>query len=121
MKINEITKVVSGKILQSDGKSDIDIKYAFAADLMSDVLFVISRKEEPILLITGVTNPSVIRTAAILDISVVLIVRGKPVSDETIKVAKRNKVIVLHTNHIMFVTCALLHNAGLEGAPWTIT
>jgi predicted transcriptional regulator len=118
MKISEILEVLNGRTLQPNGKIDADIKYAFAADLMSDVLFVISRKAEPVLLITGVTNPSVVRTAAILDIPVILIVRGKQVPKETIDIARENKIIVLHTDHIMFVTCALLNNAGLEGAPW---
>ena len=118
MKIEEILRTIDGKILQGNGKSDADIKYAFAADLMSDVLFVISRKDEPVLLITGVTNPSVVRTAAILDIPVILIVRGKHVPEETLKAAKENDIVVLHTNHIMFAACSMLNRAGLQGAPW---
>ena len=118
MKISEIIKTINGKILQDEGNLDVDIKYAFAADLMSDVLFVISRPEEPVLLITGVTNPSVVRTAAILDIPTILIVRGKEVSEDTVRIAKENKIIILHCDDTMFISCSLLNQAGLRGAPW---
>ena len=79
MTVDEIIKTVDAEVLQSIGRTDVNINYAFAADLMSDTLFIVSRDDEPILLITGVTNPSVVRTATILDIPLVLIVRGKKI------------------------------------------
>lgn len=120
MRIEEIIKTVNAEVLQEVGNWDANIKYGFAADLLSDTLFVISREEESILLITGVTNPSVVKTAKILDIPVVLIARGKPVEKETIELARKEKIIILRTPHIVFVTCGLLYKAGLEGAPWKI-
>ncbi|MCI4463378.1 MAG: hypothetical protein JHC30_04325 [Caldisericum sp.] len=120
MRVEEIIKTVNAEVLQEVGNWDANIKYGFAADLLSDTLFVISREEESILLITGVTNPSVVKTAKILDIPVVLIARGKPVEKETIELARKEKIIILRTPHIVFVTCGLLYKAGLEGAPWKI-
>jgi serine kinase of HPr protein (carbohydrate metabolism regulator) len=120
VRIEEIIKTVNAEVLQEVGNWDANIKYGFAADLLSDTLFVISREEESILLITGVTNPSVVKTAKILDIPVVLIARGKPVEKETIELARKEKIIILRTPHIVFVTCGLLYKAGLEGAPWKI-
>ena len=120
MRVEEIIKTVNAEVLQEVGNWDANIKYGFAADLLSDTLFVISRGEESILLITGVTNPSVVKTAKILDIPVVLIARGKPVEKETIELARKEKIIILRTPHIVFVTCGLLYKAGLEGAPWKI-
>jgi serine kinase of HPr protein (carbohydrate metabolism regulator) len=118
MKIEEIVNIVRAEVLQKEGNWDIDIKYGFAADLLSDTLFIIGREEEYILLITGVTNPSAIKTAKILDIPVVLIVRGKPVDENTIETAKKEKIVLLRTNLIMFVACGLLYKAGMEGASW---
>lgn len=118
MKVEEIVRIVDAEILQGEGDWNANIKYGFAADLLSDTLFVVSREEEAILLITGVTNPSVVKTAKILDIPVVLIARGKSVPNETIELAKKEKIILLRTKHIVFVTCGLLFKAGLEGAPW---
>jgi len=40
MKIKTIIDVTKAEILQKNGITDIDIKYAFAADLMSDTLFI---------------------------------------------------------------------------------
>lgn len=121
MKVEEIIKIVDAEVLQGEGNWNANIKYGFAADLLSDTLFIISREEEEsVLLITGVTNPSVVKTAKILDIPVVLIARGKPVEKETIELAKREKIILLRTKHIVFVTCGLLYKAGLEGALWKI-
>ncbi len=118
MKIKTIIDVTKAEILQKNGITGIDIKYAFAADLMSDTLFIISREEEPVLLISGITDQSVVRTAVILDIPAVLIVRGKTVPQKTIELAKKNNIIMLKTYYIMFVTCGLLYKEGLKGAPW---
>ncbi len=120
MKLQTIINLTNAEVLYGKNGADLDIKYAFAADLMSDTLFIVSREEEPVLLISGVTNPSVIRTAVILDIPVVLIVRGKNVPDETVKIAKENNIILLRTKYIMFVTCGILYNAGMRGAPWKV-
>ncbi|MFU2158503.1 MULTISPECIES: hypothetical protein [Caldisericum] len=120
MRVEDIIKIVDAEILQSVGNWEANIKYGFAADLLSDTLFVISREEEAILLITGVTNPSVVKTAKILDIPVVLIVRGKPVEQATIDLAKKEQIILLRTKNIMFVTCGLLYKEGLQGAPWKL-
>ena len=118
MKIEEIINIVRAEVLQKEGNWDIDIKYGFAADLLSDTLFIIGREEEYILLITGVTNASAIKTAKILDIPVVLIVRGKPVEENAIEKKKKEKIVLLRTKLIMFVTCGLLYKAGMEGASW---
>lgn len=120
MTVDEIVHVVDGEILQGKGIENLDIKYAFAADLMSDTLFIVNRDDEPILLMTGVTNTSVIRTAAILDIPAVLVVRGKKVPQETIELAETNEVIMLFTSKIMFDACGLLYQAGMRGCPWRI-
>jgi hypothetical protein len=120
VRVEDIIKIVDAEILQSVGNWEANIKYGFAADLLSDTLFVISREEEAILLITGVTNPSVVKTAKILDIPVVLIVRGKPVEQATIDLAKKEQIILLRTKNIMFVTCGLLYKEGLQGAPWKL-
>lgn len=120
MKVEEIIKILDAEVLQEEGNWDVNIKYGFAADLLSDTLFIISREEEPVLLITGVTNPSVVKTAKILDIPVVLIARGKPIEASTVELAKKENIILLRTKYIVFVTCGLLYEAGLKGAPWKI-
>jgi predicted transcriptional regulator len=120
MHLEEIRSIVNGDYLYKEESRDLNIAHAFATDLMSDTLFLIRRDEELILLITGVTNPSAVRTAAILDIPAILIVRGKPVPAPTIEEAERQGISIIHTTYLMFSTCALLYNAGLKDAPWKI-
>lgn len=120
MKIDKICELVSAEVLQPIGKSDVDYQYAFAADLMSDTLFIITHDDQPVLLITGVTNVSVIRTASILDISAVMIVRGKTVPEPTIQLARENEIILMRSRLIMFTTCGLLFGMGMKGCPWKI-
>ncbi len=120
MRIAEIIRLLDAETLQPEGEFDVDIKVGFAADLLSDTLFIVARKEEPILLITGITNPSVVKTAKILDIPCVLVARGKHVPKETIEIAERERIILLRTQKIVFESCGLLYQAGLRGAPWRI-
>lgn len=121
MKINDICKTVDAEILQAKGRMDINIRTAFAADLMSDTLFIIMRDEDPLLLITGVTNLSVVRTASILDIPAVMIVRGKNVPPETIDLAEKNEILLFRSKYIMFVVCGLLYQAGIQGVSWEMS
>ncbi|MCK5849141.1 MAG: hypothetical protein KAH01_08105 [Caldisericia bacterium] len=118
MKIKDICSILKAELLQDKGRIDVDIRTAFAADLMSDTLFIIMRDEDPLLLITGVTNLSVVRTAAILDIPAVMIIRGKQVAEEALELAKQNEILILRTNYIMFEACGLLYKAGIKAVSW---
>ncbi|MEL7626055.1 MAG: DRTGG domain-containing protein [Anaerolineaceae bacterium] len=84
MKIDEIVVLVEGKLLTHGANNNLEVAGAFAGDLMSDVLATI--KPEAILL-TGLNNPQVIRTALIADIRLVILARGKIPSEEMIELA----------------------------------
>ncbi|MFN3699378.1 MAG: hypothetical protein ACK4SU_04170, partial [Dictyoglomus sp.] len=73
---SELAKLIDGKVLSGEEYIDkVDIKKGFAADLMSDVLAMVASNERDVVLITGVTNPQIIRTAEILDIPMIVICR----------------------------------------------
>jgi serine kinase of HPr protein (carbohydrate metabolism regulator) len=84
MNIGEIALLVQGKILTDGVNTKLEVGGAFAGDLMSDVLATI--KPEAIL-ITGLNNPQVIRTALIADVRMVIIARGKQPSMDMIELA----------------------------------
>ena len=92
MLIKEIVDVVKAEVLTNFHDENTDVKYGFASDLMSDVLAYATGEA---LLITGLNNPQVIRTAEMLDISVVLFVRGKRPGKEVIELAKENQLTIL--------------------------
>ena len=74
MKVREIIDILDAEILTGEENLDMEIKSACGADLMSDVMAYV---KENVVLLTGLVNPQVIRTAEMMDISVVVFVRGK--------------------------------------------
>lgn len=100
-----------GPLAQSD--LDREIVSAFGADLMSDVLcYDITRG----LLITGLSNPQVIRTAEMGDATAVLMIRGKVPSPETVDLARQVGIPILGTTMTLFEACGRLYQAGLVAA-----
>jgi len=90
-----------------------EIVSAFGADLMSDVLcYNITHG----LLITGLSNPQVMRTAEMGDAAAVLMVRGKVPSPETVDLARRVGIPILGTAMTLFEVCGRLYQAGLVAA-----
>lgn len=112
MKIKEIAKILSADILTDFSSEDTDIQYGFASDLMSDVLAYANSDS---LLVTGLNNAQVIRTAEMMDMNTVLFVRGKRPCKEILELAEENSVTVLATNYTMFKTCGLLVLNGMKG------
>jgi hypothetical protein len=110
IKIAEITEgtIVCGKDrVESSGT----ISFAFASDLMSDVLRV---DKENILLITGLCNTQTIRTAEMSDISYIIFARGKKMNDEMKTLAEENNMFVVEADASMYKICGLLYKAGLK-------
>lgn len=112
MNIKKIADIVKADILTNFHDEDVEIKRGFASDLMSDVLAYACTDS---LLITGLSNPQVIRTAEMLDITTVLFVRGKKPGEEVIELAKENCLTILATEYTMFTTCGLLAINGMKG------
>ncbi len=112
MKIREIKDILQAEVLTPDCDLDREIFSACGADLMSDVL---AFSKEKVLLLTGLINPQVIRTAEMMDIRAVAFVRGKTPSQEVIDLAEEKNMIVLKTEHPMYIACGLLYSNGLRG------
>ncbi|MGE5628501.1 MAG: DRTGG domain-containing protein [Solirubrobacterales bacterium] len=113
MKIKEIKELLNTEPVTCCDKLDVEIKYAFASDLMSDVLALANND---VMLITGLTNIQTIRTAEMKDIKCIIFVRGKVPDESVIELARQNDMIILCTKLTMFNTCGLLHLSGLQGA-----
>ncbi|HOL82748.1 MAG TPA: DRTGG domain-containing protein [Caldisericia bacterium] len=117
MKVDEVAKLIDGIILSGKNILDkIDVKTAFAADLMSDVLAYVESDNNDVILITGITNPQIVRTAEMLDIPVIIVARGKTVPNETIKLADEKGIIIISTKNIVFTTSGILYTNGIKPA-----
>lgn len=112
MTLNEVVEILNADILVGKDQLGMEVKTAFGADLMSDVL---AFAKSGSLLLTGLTNPQVIRTADILDIAAIIMVRGKKPAPETIRLAEDLKIPILSTKLILFETAGRLYQKGITG------
>jgi predicted transcriptional regulator len=122
MKAKEIVELINGKVLAGENLLDeVDIKKAFAADLMSDVLAMVTSNERDVVLITGITNSQIVRTAEILDIPMIIVCRGKVVPKEVIELSKEKRIILVSTDKIVFEVSGILYNKGIKPASINVT
>jgi len=110
MKLGKLVELINGRILTEKFSEDTEIAGAMGADLMSDVLASI-RPEA--VLITGLCNPQVVRTALIADLRAIIFIRGKNPALETIKLADEENLPLIMTEFGMFDACGILYQAGL--------
>ncbi len=114
MKIKDIKDILKAKIYTGEECYEKQIQGVFASDLMSDVLTT-EFFEDKSILVSGLNNPQVIRTAEMLDIDAVLLVRGKVPTEETIAMAKDNEMVLMSTNYNMYNACGILYSKGIKG------
>jgi predicted transcriptional regulator len=115
MHLKEIIAITQARVYTPHTNTECEIVHAFASDLMSDVLcYDVTRG----LLITGLINPQILRTADMAEVAAVLIVRDKQPPPETIKLAQELGIPLLGTHVTMFEACGLLFQAGLQPCRW---
>lgn len=110
MKLAEIISLLELESLVTIDDLDYKIETVCGCDLMSDVL---AFSQEKTLLLTGLTNPHVIRTCEMTVIKFIIIVRGKRPPQETIDLAKERGLNLYLTSLSMFECCGRLYKAGL--------
>lgn len=110
MNITDLITIVEGKSLINNFDDTAEILGGCGADLMSDVLASI---EPGAVLLTGLCNPQVIRTALMADVAAVVLVRGKNPPDATIQLAQEELIPLITSPFGMFELCGRLHKAGL--------
>ncbi|NPV53335.1 MAG: hypothetical protein HPY71_07410 [Firmicutes bacterium] len=112
MKLREVREILEAEVLVGEDKLDEEIPRACGCDLMSDVLaFTMERS----LLLTGLTNAQVIRTAEMNDLSAVVFVRGKRPCGEIIEMARERGIPLFWTRYPLYEACGRLYQAGLKG------
>ena len=112
MEIRKIAEILDARVLCGKDLLDRSVKSAFGCDMMSDVLAYV--KDQSVL-ITGLCNPQVVRTAEMMDMRCIVFVRGKIPPQSVIDLAEEAGIVVMATKDIMYVTCGKLYEAGLVG------
>ena len=112
MKVQNIVNILKAEIL-AEGDLQEEVKTACGSDMMSDVLAFV--KDQSVLL-TGLVNPQVVRTAEMMDMHCIIFVRGKRPDDAMIRLASENNIVLIRTEERMFSACGKLYAAGLDGS-----
>ena len=112
MKLKQVAEILEAKVYTSFPYDEMSVNAACGADLMSDVL---AFGEDKGLLLTGLNNPQCVRTAEMLDICCVVLVRGKEPDESVVKLADEKGIVLMKTENLMFTSCGLLYGAGLRG------
>ncbi len=110
MKISTIQELLEAEVVCGEEYLDHEVHSACGSDMMSDVLAYV--KDQAVLL-TGLVNPQVIRTAEMMDMVCVVFVRSKSPSEEMIRLAKESDMVVLKTKKRMYEACGRLYVGGL--------
>ena len=110
MKLRNIKHILDSEVIVDNNSLDLEITTACGADLMSDVL---AFSKAGSLLLTGLANTQVIRTAAVLDLAAIILVRGKKPSSETIALAREHKIPILTTQYTLFEAAGRLYIKGI--------
>ena len=111
MKLKDIINVIDAKVLCGEDLHETEVLSAYACDLMSDVLAFV---EDQCMLLTGLINPQVVRTAEMMDMKAIVFVRGKEPEDDVLQLAKDAGIAVLATDLPMYISCGKLYDAGLK-------
>ena len=112
MTVREIQEILSAQVICGEEFLDREVFSACGSDMMSDVLAFV--KEQAVLL-TGLVNPQVVRTAEMMDMHCIVFVRGKRPDLAMIELAEERDMVMLCTKMEMFTACGKLYSQGLRG------
>ncbi len=111
MTIREISKLIDAEVVCCEDCLDQEVTHAFGSDMMSDVL---AYAKDRSILLTGLLNPQVIRTAMMMDMPCIVFVRGKVPTPDMITLAEQHSIVMMHTKNIMYRSCGILYSNGLD-------
>ena len=112
MTIGKIQELLNAEVICGGENIDKEVYSACGSDMMSDVLAYV--KDQAVLL-TGLVNTQVVRTAEMMDMVCVVFVRSKAPTEEIINLARSSNIVLMKTNKRMYEACGKLYSAGLCG------
>lgn len=112
MKISKIKSLLAAELICGEEHLELDVNSACCSDMMSDVLAYV---KDQAVLITGLINSQVIRTANMMDMLCVVFVRGKTPTEEMVELAKECGLVLMSSDKRAFEASGILWEAGLSG------
>lgn len=120
MKLSQLVELLNAQVFTANTYNpEREVNYAFSCDLMSDALMLLRNVPmkfcEEGLLATGLVTIQGVRTAEMLDINVLLLVRGKIPSQQVIQAAEELQIIMIGTEYTMFSANGKMYQGGIKG------
>lgn len=112
MRLSEIKRILNAEVLWGEDRLDREVISACGSDFMSDVLAFVKNQA---LLLTGLVNPQVVRTADMLEMKCIIFVRGKVPGQSIVDLARERGIVVMTSPKRMYEACGLLYYNGLRG------
>ena len=110
MTVLQLKEILSAELLCGGDHLDREVHTACGSDMMSDVLAYV--KDQGVL-VTGLVNPQVIRTAMMMDMRCIVFVRSKRPTPEMLDLAREHHIAVLASESRMYEACGRLYESGL--------
>jgi predicted transcriptional regulator len=112
MKISTIRDLLCAEVLCGDEHLDDQVYSACGSDMMSDVLAYV--KDQAVLL-TGLINTQVVRTAEMMDMRCIVFVRDKKPTNEIVELANESGIVLMASHKRLYEACGILYSNGLVG------
>lgn len=112
MTLERVRDILNARVLTGREDLNREVLSACGSDLMSDVLAYVKHQA---ILLTGLVNPQVIRTAEMMDMQCIVFVRSKEPDATMLEMAKDRGIMVMTTSIPMYLSCGLLYSNGLVG------
>ena len=112
MRLTEVVSILEAEILVVGNEADPEVRWGGGSDSVSDVLIF---GKPGMLLLTGLTQASVVRAAQLMEIAAVVFVRGKRPDEGVLHMAAKLGIPMLVSPHSLFDSCGRLYQRGLSG------
>ena len=112
MSLSQVCDLLEGEVVCGADRLDELVGSACGCDLMSDVL-AFTRPGS--VLLTGLTNAQVVRTAEMMDLKAIVFVRSKQPDARTLHLAESMNLVLILSPSPLYESCGRLFAAGLAG------
>lgn len=112
MRLSDIKQILNATVLCGEDHLDREVFSACGSDFMSDVLAFVKNQA---LLLTGLVNPQVVRTADMVEMKCIVFVRGKIPGRDILTLAEERDMVIMTCPKRMYEACGLLYSNGLRG------
>ena len=113
MLLKEVRDILNAEVFCGADLLDTEVLSACGSDFMSDVLAFVKNQA---VLLTGLVNPQVVRTADMMDMKCIVFVRGKRPDENMLTLAQERGMVVMATTKPMYLSCGELYLNGLRGS-----